>query len=117
MKKSLFLLTLLSAFGAPAMATVAIPSSSVSPPPSVPSLPPGLYVQVIDGLISVTNKGGSTNLAAGQFGFIPNAVQPPVLVPKNPGLAFSPPISFKAPVPATTSSSASQNTSVDCEVR
>ncbi|MEG1767116.1 MAG: hypothetical protein RR311_01510 [Comamonas sp.] len=117
MKKSLFLLTLLSAFGAPAMATVAIPSSSVAPPPSVPSLPPGLYVQVIDGLISVTNKGGSTNFAAGQFGYTANVTQAPAMLPQNPGLAFSPPISFKAPVPATTSSSASQNTSVDCEVR
>src|SRR5476649_1542244 len=33
-------------------------------PPAPNALPPGLYVQVIDGLINVSNSGGSTNFAA-----------------------------------------------------
>jgi len=49
------------------------------------TLPPGLYVQVIDGLINVTNRGGTQNFAAGQFGFTPNPTQPPVIVPKKSG--------------------------------
>jgi hypothetical protein len=35
-------------------------------------LPPGLCVQVIDGLISVGNKGGAQGFAPGQFGFTPS---------------------------------------------
>ncbi|MFC5530522.1 hypothetical protein [Cohnella yongneupensis] len=53
------------------------------------ALPPGLYVQVLDGLIHVDNQGGASNFAAGQFGFTPNITQPPVIVPKNPGLQFA----------------------------
>jgi hypothetical protein len=62
--------------------------------PLTPShVSPGLYVQVTDGLINVTNNGGTQNFAAGQFGFVPSAL-PPVIVPKNPGLVFVPPPPF-----------------------
>lgn len=114
MKKSLFLLTLLWAFGAPAMATVVIQRNPTVP---TPNLAPGLYVHVIDGLISVSNKAGTANFAPGQFGYTPSAFQAPVVLPNNPGLAFSPPVSFNAPLPASTASSASKSTTVDCEVR
>ena len=60
-------------------------------------LKPGLHIQVIDGLINVTNKGGSQNFAAGQFGFTPNFNQPPIVVPPNPGVQFTPPPAFSAP--------------------
>jgi hypothetical protein len=60
-------------------------------------LAPGLYVQVIDGLINLTNKGGSQNFSAGQFGYTPNLTQPPVVLPNNPGLQFTPPPAFSAP--------------------
>lgn len=59
--------------------------------------PPGLYVNVIDGVINLTNQGGSQNFAAGQFGFVPNLTQPPVTIPPNPGVQFTPPPSFQAP--------------------
>lgn len=79
---------------------------------------PGLYVQVIDGLINVSNGGGSLNFGAGQFGFTPSFNQPPIILPDNPGMQFSPP-------PAYSSSSGTQggNANVgagagaDCEVR
>lgn len=91
---------------------------------SAPALPggsgraPGLYVQVLDGLIHVSNGGGSQNFAAGQFGFTPSFHQPPVIVPTNPGIQFQPP-------PAFSSSSVGQggtrtggkSNAVDCEVR
>lgn len=66
-------------------------------PSSTPALPPGLYVQVVDGLINVTNKGGTQNFTSGQFGYTSSINKPPVVVPANPGLQFSPPPSFSAP--------------------
>jgi FecR-like protein len=60
-------------------------------------LAPGLYVQVLDGVINLSNKGGSQNFSAGQFGFTPNFNQPPVIIPVNPGIQFTPPPSFLGP--------------------
>ena len=57
-------------------------------------LNPGLYVEVLEGMINVKNGGGSQNFAAGQFGFTSGFQQPPVILPNNPGLQFSPPPSF-----------------------
>jgi hypothetical protein len=87
-------------------------------PPTPHSLAPGLYVQVLDGLINVTNPTGTANFAAGQFGFTPNLTQPPVIVPQNPGLQFTPPPAFSAPVSSGASgSTGSKSAAVDCEVR
>jgi len=108
MKKIFF--TLLAAAAAPVFAQVL--------PPAVPNaMPPGLYVQVIDGLINVSNKGGTQNFAAGQFGFTPSPTQPPVVVPKNPGIMFTPPPAFSAPPTNMASSTPPKSGSVDCEVR
>jgi hypothetical protein len=82
-----------------------------------PPLPPGLYVQVIDGLINVTNKGGSQNFSANQFGFVPTPIQAPVVLPKNPGLQFTLPPAFSLPPTVVGSNSAPKSGSVDCEVR
>jgi hypothetical protein len=65
--------------------------------PAGGKLAPGLYVQVLDGVISLTNQGGSQNFSAGQFGYTPNFNQPPVVLPANPGIQFTPPPSFCAP--------------------
>jgi hypothetical protein len=86
------------------------------PPQSPGGLAPGLYVQVIDGMIHVTNSGGSVNFAAGQFGFTPSLVQPPVIVPSNPGLQFTPPPAFSASN-TTAGSNNGKSSNVDCEVR
>jgi hypothetical protein len=89
-------------------------------PPARPggsSMAPGLYVHVIDGLIQMTNAGGSTSFSAGQFGFTPNFTRPPVIVPNNPGLKFTPPPSF-ASMPGTQGAAGGAKQSVvDCEVR
>jgi hypothetical protein len=58
------------------------------------ALASGLHVSVSDGAIVVTNNGGSLGFSAGQFGYVPNVNQPPVIVPSNPGLQFVPPPSF-----------------------
>jgi hypothetical protein len=88
-----------------------------SPPtPGVRS--PGLYVQVLDGMIHLTNGGGSQSFSAGQFGFTPSFKQPPVVLPANPGMQFTPPPSFSsASKPSSASNSSGKSNNVDCEVR
>jgi hypothetical protein len=88
------------------------------PGPGAPKLAPGLYVQVIDGLIHLTNAGGAQTFSAGQFGFTPSFQQPPVILPKNPGLQFSPPPAFSSSTGPQSSQTGSGNgNAVDCEVR
>jgi hypothetical protein len=86
-------------------------------PPGSPSLPPGLYVQVNDGAIIVSNRGGVQNFAAGQFGFTPSPMQPPVMVPQNPALKFTPPPAFSAPAPPPGTASPGKSNEVNCIVR
>ncbi|MET3180118.1 UNVERIFIED_ORG: hypothetical protein ABIC43_003277 [Variovorax guangxiensis] len=112
MKKfSFFFLSALSAALVPMHA-----AAQLVPAASAPVLPPGLYVQVIDGLINVSNKGGSTNFAPGQFGFTPTPSQAPITLPKNPGIPFTPPVAFTRP-PVSGSSAPPKSSGVDCEVR
>ena len=99
------------------LAQINIPVPKPGNPGAPSALPPGLYVHVIDGAINLSNKGGTQNFAAGQFGFTPNPIQPPVIVPKNPGLLFTPPQAFSAPPPVSGSSTAPKSNAVDCEVR
>lgn len=90
-------------------------------PPMSGARAPGLYVQVLDGLIQLSNQGGSHNFAAGQFGFTPSFRQPPVLLPKNPGMQFTPPPAFTSSSGTIggsgSSSGAGKSAAVDCEVR
>lgn len=93
------------------------PAASSPPTPSLPTQPaPGLYVQVLDGMIHLSNGGGSANFTAGQFGYTPGFQQPPVILPSNPGMQFTPPPTFSNPV-ASVSSTASKSAAVDCVVR
>jgi hypothetical protein len=81
--------------------------------------PGGLYLQVLDGMIHVANAGGTASFAAGQFGHVPGLTQPPVMVPADPGMRFTPPPAFNAPAgpeaPDRPSPIAPQ--AADCEVR
>lgn len=86
-----------------------------TPPPPSGARAPGLYVQVLDGLIHVTNPTGTSNFVAGQFGYTPNFRAPPVLLPTNPGIQFSPPPVFNQST--SPSSSVNKSNTVDCEVR
>lgn len=84
--------------------------------PAPNTLNPGLYVQVLDGAIIVSNGGGSQNFTAGQFGFTPSFQQPPVILPANPGLQFTPPPSFSSTT-GSQGSSGGKPGDVDCVVR
>jgi hypothetical protein len=93
-----------------------------TPPPGAPALggarAPGLYVQVLDGLIHVTNPSGTSNFSAGQFGFTPSVKQPPVLVPKVPALLFTPPPAFNSSIgPSSNTTGSNKAAAIDCEVR
>jgi hypothetical protein len=92
-----------------------ISPGALAPAYTPTTLAPGLYVQVLDGLITVSNPSGTTNFAAGQFGYTPNIQQPPVLVPANPAMQFTPPPAFSAT--PSGSSTANKSGTVDCEVR
>lgn len=86
--------------------------------PSVAGRAPGLYVQVLNGMVSLTNQGGSQNFAAGQFGHAPSMVQPPVILPANPGIKFEPPPAFSMNTgPQDNGAPPPQQKGVDCEVR
>ncbi|NHZ62667.1 FecR family protein [Massilia genomosp. 1] len=90
------------------------------PPKGAPSTgqPPGLYLSVLDGAIIVSNKGGSSNFSAGQFGFTPSLTVTPVLVPVSPAIRFSPPPSFSvSQAPGANGASKGATQGVDCEVR
>jgi hypothetical protein len=88
-----------------------------SPPSASGSTAPGLYVHVLDGLINVSNKGGSTSFSAGQFGFTPSAQNPPIILPSNPGMQFTPPPSFSSTTASQGGSGAPKSGTVDCVVR
>ncbi|HEY0585758.1 MAG TPA: FecR family protein [Pseudoduganella sp.] len=79
---------------------------------------PGLYVQVLDGMVHLNNGGGSQTFSAGQFGFTPGAVLAPVVLPQNPGMQFTPPPAFNTSLQSgkTTAGTPPQR-AVDCEVR
>ena len=87
--------------------------------PVGPSLPPGLHVSVTDGQIVMTNPGGSLNFNAGQFGYVRSNISPPVVVPVNPGLNFTPPPVFSTSTVGTGNpgSIPTRTDAVDCEVR
>lgn len=92
-------------------------SPAMGPAGPGPKLPPGLYVNVLDGLIHVSNRGGSMQFSAGQFGFTPSFKAPPVIVPSNPGLQFTPPPAFvKTPV-AGMDGKTGDIDKIDCVVR
>jgi hypothetical protein len=113
---SLALLAALVSTGA--LAQGGLPQSTLPRPPVAPTLPPGLYVSVLDGQIVLNNKGGATNFTAGQFGYTASVTQPPVLVPKNPVVLFTLPAGF---VPTSSSSAANSSGNkpgaIDCVVR
>lgn len=108
----------------PAAAPTLRLAQMTAPPPMGPtfkapgnaSLAPGLYVHVLDGVIQMSNPGGSQSFAAGQFGYTRSTLTPPVVVPANPGLKFTPPPTFITPS-GSQGTSGAPKAAVDCEVR
>ena len=105
---------------APAMVAPVAPLmlAQASPPTTgeAPVLPPGVYVQVVAGEVSLKNDGGSANFTEGQVGYTASFTQPPVSLPANPGIPFSEPPSFSAPPTASGAPAGSQD-GANCIVR
>jgi len=99
------------------MVAPVVPGAAPSLPTAASTRAPGLYVQVLDGMIVLNNSAGTQNFAAGQFGYVPNVTVPPVVVPRNPGMQFAPPPVFSSSTGPTASAAAAQSNNVDCEVR
>lgn len=77
-------------------------------------LPSGLYLDVAEGSIIVSNQGGQKVFDAGQYGYVRDSGSAPVSLPKDPGIGFNPPPAV--PPPASRGAAASGK-AVDCEVR
>ncbi len=92
-------------------------AQNTPPVPGAGGLASGLYVHVIDGIINLSNKGGSQNFSAGQFGYTASFTKPPVVVPTNPGIQFSPPPSFSSRSSPAAVSGSGKSANIDCEVR
>ena len=65
-----------------------VPTTGGTPPPN------GLHVDVTNGAITMSNKAGSVQINAGQFGFVANANTPPVPVPPQQGIQVTMPSSI-----------------------
>jgi hypothetical protein len=91
--------------------------AQLTPPPPAGARAPGLYVQVLDGLIHVTNPTGTSNFSAGQFGYTASVTKPPVLLPANPGMQFTPPPQFNQSTGTSAATGPAKSNTVDCEVR
>lgn len=101
------------------LAQIPVPTP-MGPAPKAPGnagLAPGLYVHVIDGMIQLSNSGGSQSFTAGQFGYTRNMQAPPVMMPANPGIKFTPPPTFNMSTGPQGTSGTPKPNAVDCEVR
>lgn len=61
------------------------------------TLPNGLYLFVLEGIINVSNSGGSQNVNAGQYVYVETATSVPTILPGNPGIDFALPASIADP--------------------
>ncbi|MES2207668.1 MAG: FecR family protein [Pseudomonadota bacterium] len=104
---------------APLMRLAQAPASFGLPSavPSAGARAPGLYVQVLDGMIHLSNQGGTQSFTSGQFGYTATLVQPPVVLPANPGIQFTPPPAFSVSSSSPGATANKQSASVSCEVR
>lgn len=57
------------------------------------SLPNGVYFFVAAGSIIVTNSGGSQTYTAGQYAYVASGTSIPTILPGNPGIDFTLPVS------------------------
>ncbi len=99
------------------VSTGALAQVTPLPRASSPTLAPGLYVHVIDGLVNLSNNGGTTSFAPGQFGFTPTITQPPVLILKNPVVLLVPPPAFLPPTGSSGAGGGNKAAAIDCVVR
>jgi hypothetical protein len=57
------------------------------------SIPNGLYLFVVAGVVEVKNSAGTQNIAAGQYVYVQSLTSAPKILPGNPGINFTLPAS------------------------
>lgn len=57
------------------------------------SIPNGLYLFVLSGAIEVKNNAGAQNITAGQYAYVESLTSAPRILPGNPGINFTLPLS------------------------
>ena len=77
------------------------------------SIPDGLYLFVLDGIINVRNSAGSQNVIAGQYVYVQTSTSIPKILPKDPGINFTLPTSAGV----TTKEGETKNVDRGCIVR
>jgi hypothetical protein len=85
------------------------------PTPSGATPPNGLHVDVAVGAVVLTNKGGTTQFSAGQFGYVANTNTPPVVVPPSQGIQVRMPTSISQNAPAAGATN--KNSDPECVVQ
>lgn len=98
----------------PKVADAAVPMNSLSEGATRTS---GLYVQVLDGMVHVSNSAGTQDFSKGQFGYVSSMVRPPLILPANPGIQFLPPPSVPVAQAAGGANNHSSPSATNCEVR
>jgi hypothetical protein len=58
------------------------------------SIPDGLYLYVMEGVMNISNEAGSQNIGVGQYAFVQSATSMPKILPENPGIDFTLPPAF-----------------------
>ena len=53
------------------------------------SIPNGVYLFVLEGIINVSNNAGSQNVGAGQYVYVQSMASIPKILPGNPGINFT----------------------------
>lgn len=88
-----------------------VPTTTGSAPPN------GLHVDVSQGAVLVANPGGQQLFNAGQFGYVANINQPPVVVPPAQGIQFTMPQAISVNSNNGRQAVSTSSGSVDCVVR
>lgn len=63
----------------------------------------GLYIDVKNGAVEVTNTAGTQQVNAGQFSYVQNQNSPPAILQKSPRIKFMPPAEFNKKPTANSS--------------
>ncbi|WP_186307967.1 hypothetical protein [Paraburkholderia sp. BCC1884] len=84
------------------------------PTPTGSTLQNGLYVDVSQGAVIVSNTGGQQIFQVGQFGYVASSTTPPVVVPPSQGVPVTMPLSISKNAPSNSGQAAG---GVDCVVQ
>jgi hypothetical protein len=84
-------------------------------PPLPPDLPPGVYVQVDDGIVVMTSGNVEQQVRQAETGYSPSSNVPPSLIPPPPSLPrVAPPFGF---ADTTASSSINEGEAAECVIQ